>query len=174
VLVLCVFAFDPHVSEEARRYGRLTVLPVRMNADLMMGGALKPTGTGNLFTVFGEPDVEVATGENGKVTVTIRGVDVYDPTTGQVRSTSTDEIACWFLDTADDEQAFIVRHAYFTGAGDPYERLRKALKAEVDEAAWASLYATSSRPFERPKTGKIAVKVINHFGDEVLKVYPVR
>ncbi len=173
LLVVCGFAFDPHVSEEAKRYGRLAVLPTRMNADLMMGDALKATGSGNLFTVFGEPDVEVATEPDGRLTVTIKGVDVYDPTTGQVRSNSVDDIACWFLDTAYDEQAFIVRHAYFTGADRPYERLQKALRAEIDEAAWASLYATTSRPFDPPKTGKIAVKVINHYGDEVLKVYPV-
>ncbi|MDP9367977.1 MAG: site-specific DNA-methyltransferase [Chloroflexota bacterium] len=174
LLVVCGFAFDPHVSEEAKRYGRLTVLPARMNADLMMGDALKATGSGNLFTVFGEPDVEMATEPDGRLTVTIKGVDVYDPTTGQVRSNSVDDIACWFLDTAYDEQAFIVRHAYFTGADRPYERLQKALRAEIDEAAWASLYATTSRPFDPPKTGRIAVKVINHYGDEVLKVYPIK
>ncbi len=174
LLVVCGFAFDPHVSEEAKRYGRLTVLPTRMNADLMMGDALKATGTGNLFTVFGEPDVEVTSLPDGRLTVTIKGVDVYDPTTGQVRSNSVDDIACWFLDTAYDEQAFIVRHAYFTGADRPYERLQKALRAEIDEAAWGSLYSTTSRPFDPPKTGKIAVKVINHYGDEVLKVYGVR
>jgi adenine-specific DNA-methyltransferase len=172
--VVCGFAFDPHVGEEAKRYGKLTVLPARMNPDLMMGGALKATGAGNLFMVFGEPDVEVTKGGDGTLTVAIRGLDVYDPTTGQVRSHATDGIACWFLDTAYDEEAFIVRHAYFTGAGQPYERLQKALKAEVDEAAWASLYATTSRPFDPPTTGKIAVKVINHYGDEVLRVYPVR
>ncbi len=173
LLVVCGFAFDPHVPEEARRYGRLTVLPARMNADLMMGDALKATGAGNLFTVFGEPDVAIAEGADGTVTVAIRGLDVYDPTTGQVRSNATDEIACWFLDTAYDEQQFVVRHAYFTGADKPFERLKKALKAEVDEAAWASLYATTSRPFALPATGRIAVKVINHYGDEVLKVYSV-
>lgn len=175
LLVVCGFAFDPHVSEEAKRYGRLAVLPARMNADLMMGDALKATGAGNLFTVFGEPDVEITKGTDGTLTVTIKGLDVYDPRTGEVRSNATDEIACWFVDTAYDEQQFVVRHAYFTGGNQPFDRLQsaKALKAEVDEAAWASLYATTSRPFEPPKTGRIAVKVINHYGDEVLKVYPV-
>ena len=82
-------------------------------------------------------------------------------------------MACWFIDTSYNGESFFVRHAYFTGADQPYERLRKALKAEVDEAAWASLYKTVSRPFQKPETGKIAVKVINHYGDEVLKVYRV-
>jgi adenine-specific DNA-methyltransferase len=173
LLLVCGFAFDPHVSEESRRYGSLTILPTRMNADLLMGDLLKTTGSGNLFMVFGEPDVEIDKGPDGKLTVAIRGLDVYDPTTGEIRSRSTNDIACWFLDTAYNEEAFVVRHAYFTGAGDPYERLRKALRAEIDEAAWASLYATTSRPFDPPVTGKIAMKVINHYGDEVLKVFSV-
>jgi adenine-specific DNA-methyltransferase len=133
---------------------------------------LKKTGAGNLFTVFGEPDVEV-TCKEGKVTVTLRGVDVYDPTTGEIRSHSTDDIACWFIDTNYDGECFFVRHAYFTGADEPYEKLKRALRAEIDEGAWSALYATTSLPFDPPKTGKIAVKVINHYGDEVMKVYPI-
>jgi len=152
--------------------GRLPVLLVRMNPDLAMGEELlKKTGSGNLFLVFGEPDVEIREVEEGKLQVEIRGVDVYDPTTGVVRSSSTDDIACWFLDTNYDEESFFVRHAYFTGEGDPYDKLKRALRADIDEAAWSTLYSTVSRPFDRPATGKIAVKVINHYGDEVLKVY---
>jgi len=174
LLVVCGFAFDPHVSEEAKRYGKLTVLVTRMNPDLSMGDELlKTTGAGNLFMVFGEPDVDIKKQKDGKVVVEIKGVDVYDPTTGQIRSNSTDDIACWFIDTEYNEESFFVRHAYFTGAEEPYEKLKRALKAEIDEAAWSSLYSTVSRPFEPPKTGKIAIKVINHYGDEVLKVYEV-
>lgn len=101
----------------------------------------------------------------------IRGLDVYDPTTGAIRNSSTDDIACWFIDTDYNGESFFVRHAYFTGADEPYEKLKRALRAEIDEAAWSSLYRTVSRPFEKPKSGKIAVKVISHFGDEVLKVF---
>ena len=174
LLIVCGFAFDPHVSEEARRYGKLTVLVTRMNPDLSMGDELlKTTGAGNLFMVFGEPDVDIREREDGKVVAEIRGVDVYDPTTGQIRSSSTDDIACWFIDTDYNEESFFVRHAYFTGADEPYEKLKRALKAEIDEAAWSSLYSTVSHPFAVPKTGKIAIKVINHYGDEVLKVYEV-
>ena len=174
VLVVCGFAFDPHVSEEAKRYGKLTVLPTRMNNDLAMGGdLLKKTGSGNLFMVFGEPDLDIQPQDNGKLVLEIRGVDVYDPTTGEIRSNSTDDIACWFIDTDYNSESFFVRHAYFTGADQPYEKLKKALRAEIDESAWSKLYSTVSRPFDRPSTGKIAVKVINHYGDEVLKVYEV-
>lgn len=174
LLIVCGFAFDPHVSEEAKRYGKLTVLPARMNPDLAMGDELlKKTGAGNLFMVFGEPDVDIRPQKNGKLVAEIKGVDVYDPTTGEVRSSSTDDIACWFIDTNYNGESFFVRHAYFTGAEEPYDKLKRALRAEIDEAAWASLYSTTSQPFDRPTTGKIAIKVINHYGDEVLKVFGV-
>ncbi len=172
LLVVLGFAFDPHVTQEAREYGRLTVLPARINPDLQMGDhLLKKSGAGNLFMVYGEPDLEIKTLPDGKLTVTIKGVDIFDPTTGEIRSSSTDEIACWFIDTDYNGESFFVRQAYFTGADEPYEKLKRALRADIDEAAWSALYATTSYAFERPKTGKIAVKVINHYGDEVLKVY---
>ena len=174
VLLICGFAFDPHVSEEAKRYGNLMVLPIRMNNDLSMGDELlKKTGAGNLFMIFGEPDVDIRKQNDDMLVVEIKGVDVYDPTTGEIRSSSVDDIACWFIDTDYDGESFFVRHAYFTGADEPYDKLKRALKAEIDEAAWSSLYRTSSRPFTMPQTGKIAVKVINHYGDEVLKVFEV-
>lgn len=145
-----------------------------MNPDLAMGDELlKKTGAGNLFTVFGEPDLSVERQADGRLVVEVRGVVVYDPTTGEIRSNSTDDIACWFIDTAYNDEAFFVRHAYFTGADQAYERLKWALRAEIDEAAWSALYSTRSRPFERPERGRIAVKVINHYGDEVLKVLGV-
>jgi adenine-specific DNA-methyltransferase len=171
LLIVCGFAFDPHVGEEAKRYGKLTVLTARMNPDLAMGDELlKKTGAGNLFMVFGEPDIAVKKAAGGKLTVTLKGVDVYDPTTGQIRSNGTDDIACWFIDTNYNGESFFVRHAYFTGAEEPYERLKRALRAEIDEAAWSALYQTASQPFDPPATGKIAVKVINHYGDEVMRV----
>ena len=191
LLLMCAFAFDATAGEtakefqpaegsgwavaaEERKLGKLRVLLVRMNPDLAMGAELlKKTGAGNLFMVFGEPDVEIRRVDDGLVQVEIRGVDVYDPTTGQVRSSSTDDIACWFIDTNYNEESFFVREAYFTGAGDPYGSLRKALRADIDEAVWATLYTTESRPFGAPDTGKIAVKVINHYGDEVMKVFSV-
>ena len=173
LLIVCGFAFDPHVAEETRLYGNLTVLPARMNPDLAMGDTLlKKTGSGNLFMVFGEPDVDIRQ-DNGKIIAEIKGLDIYDPTTGEIRASSTADIACWFIDTNYNEESFFVRHAYFTGADKPYEKLKRALRAEVDEAAWSALYSTISRPFDPPETGKIAVKVINHYGDEVLQVYEV-
>ncbi len=192
ILLVCGFAFDARAGETANEFtaaeeiprgvaavaersgqlGRLPILLARMNPDLAMGDELlKKTGAGNLFMVFGEPDITIHKEKDGKISVEIRGVDVYDPTTGAIRSNSTSDIACWFIDTAYNEESFFVRHAYFTGDKEPYERLKRALRAEIDEGAWSALYSTRSIPFDRPKTGKIAVKVINHYGDEVLKVY---
>ena len=174
MLIICGFAFDPHVAEEAKLYGNLTVLPTKMNPDLAMGDELlKKTGAGNLFMVFGEPDVEIKTQNNGQIVIEIKGIDVYDPTTLQIRSASTDDIACWFIDSNYNGESFFVRHAYFTGAKEPYENLKRALRAEIDEAAWSSLYSTASQAFDKPETGKFAVKVINHYGDEVLKVFEI-
>jgi adenine-specific DNA-methyltransferase len=163
------------VAEESKRYGTLTVLPTKMNPDLAMGDELlKKTGAGNLFMVFGEPDTEVKRGKDGSATVTLIGLDIYDPTTGSIRSSSTDDIACWFLDTNYNGESFFVRHAYFLGANKPMEKLKKALKEEINAEAWESLYSNVSRPFPAPSTGKIAIKVINHYGDEVLKVFDVK
>jgi adenine-specific DNA-methyltransferase len=174
VLVVCGFAFDAHVGSETMNLGRLTVLKARMNEDLHMAEHLKKTGAGNLFVVFGEPDMAVEAAGDGTFTVRIKGVDIFDPTTGEVRSSAdpAEDIACWFLDSDYDGDSFFVRHAYFLGR-DPYERLKRTLKAEIDEAAWETLNSTTSRPFPAPKSGRIAVKVINHYGDEVMKVFRV-
>ena len=159
------------VAQE-RAFGRIKMLLVRMNVDLLMGDDLKKTGAGNLFTVFGEPDLEIRHEDgSGDVVVELHGVDVYDPTSGEIRSRATDQIALWMIDSNYNEESFFVRHCYFTGGNDPYKRLKTALKAEIDEDAWASLNSTTSRPFPKPDTGKIAVKVINDYGDEVMKVF---
>jgi adenine-specific DNA-methyltransferase len=172
LLVVCGFAFDAR-AEEMNALGALPIIYARMNADLLLGDQLKKTGAGNLFTVFGQPDVEIRTLDDGQLQVDIHGIDVYDPTTGEIRSDAPDQIASWFIDTDYNGESFFVRHAYFCGGDQPYERLKRALKAEIDEAAWETLYSATSRPFPRPSSGKIAVKVINHYGDEILKVYEV-
>jgi len=183
VLLVTGFAFDPNAWEKAKEInpevaeknlGKLRVLLVRANPDLAMGNELlKKTGAGNLFMVFGEPDIEISrTGD--EIVVELKGLDVYDPTTGQVRSASTADIACWFIDTNYDGTSFFVRHAYFTGGQKPYESLAKTLRAEISAEGWASLYSTTSRPFPVPETEKIALKVINHYGDEVLQVYEIK
>jgi adenine-specific DNA-methyltransferase len=172
VLIACAFNYDAH-SAEFNKLGRIPILKARMNADLHMANDLKNTGAGNLFVIFGEPDIDINTLDDGKLQVKIHGVDVFHPQSGEVRSSNADEIACWFIDTDYNEESFFVRHAYFLGASDPYKSLKTTLKAEIDEEAWSSLYSDTSRPFAKPKSGRIAVKVINHLGDEVMKVFSV-
>ncbi len=174
VLIACAFNFDAGASEFAK-LGALSVLKARMNADLHMAEDLKNTGKGNLFVVFGEPDIAVEEAEGGQLRVRVHGVDVYHPGSGDIRSDNADGIACWFVDTDYNGESFFVRHAYFLGANatDPYKSLKTTLKAEIDADAWNTLYSDVSRPFEKPMSGRIAVKVINHLGDEVMKVVRV-
>lgn len=172
VLICCAFNYDAH-SSEFDKLGRIRVLKARMNPDLHMGGDLKTTGAGNLFVIFGEPDIRITEAGDGLVQVQVFGVDVFKPQTGEVQSEGTDGIALWMLDTDYNEESFFVRHAYFLGANDPYKALKTTLKAEIDEEAWETLYSDTSRPFAKPKSGRIAVKVINHLGDEVMKVFAV-
>ena len=190
LLLVCAYAFDAGAGEQAtnetnaehtfsvdgqRQVGRLRVLNVRINADLMMDDDLKNTGVGNLFTVFGEPDITVTSSvDEDTITVTLNGLDIYDPNKGTIRSSDPEDIACWFIDTNYSGDAFYVRHAYFSGgAADPFDALKKALRAEINAEAWDALYRTESLPFAKPETGKIAVKAINHYGDEALRVFGV-
>jgi adenine-specific DNA-methyltransferase len=172
VLISCAFNFEAHTTE-FNKLGNVPVLKARMNADLHMAEDLKNTGKGNLFVIFGEPDIELIDAADGKLRVKVNGVDVFKPQTGEVVSNGADGIACWFIDTDYNEESFFVRHAFFLGANDPYGSLKTTLKAEIDPDAWATLHSDTSRPFDKPKSGRIAVKVINHLGDEVMKVFRV-
>ena len=172
VLIACAFSYDAHAAE-FEKLGRIPVLKARMNADLHMAGDLKNTGKGNLFVIFGEPDIDILEEGDDAIRVRINGVDVFHPNTGEVRSDGADGIACWFVDTDYNEESFFVRHAYFLGANDPYKALKTTLKAEIDPDAWATLNSDTSRPFPKPASGRIAVKVINHLGDEAMKVFRV-
>jgi adenine-specific DNA-methyltransferase len=171
VLIACAFNYEAHTTE-FNKLGRIPVLKARMNADLHMSDDLKNTGKGNLFVIFGEPDITLLP-ESGKLRVKVNGVDVFKPQTGEVISDGADGIACWLIDTDYNEESFFVRHAYFLGANDPYNALKTTLKAEINEEAWSTLHSDTSRPFDKPKSGRIAVKVINHLGDEVMKVFKV-
>ena len=170
VLITCAFNYEAHATEFSN-LGRVPVLKARMNADLHMAEDLKNTGKGNLFVIFGEPDIDLIEDADRKLRVKINGVDVFKPQTGEVVSDGADGIACWFIDTDYNEESFFVRHAYFLGAGDPYGSLKTTLKAEIDAEVWSTLNSDTSRPFEKPRNGRIAVKAINHLGDEVMKVF---
>ncbi len=172
LLIACAFNYEAHTTE-FEKLGKIPVLKARMNADLHMAADLKNTGKGNLFVIFGEPDIDLLDAEDNQIKVCVNGVDVFHPNTGEVRSDGPDGIACWFVDTDYNGESFFVRHAYFLGANDPYKALKTTLKAEIDTDAWASLHSDTSRPFDKPGSGRIAVKVINHLGDEVMKIFRV-
>ena len=172
VLIACAFNFDAHAGEFSK-LGKIPVLKARINADLHMADNLKNTGKGNLFVIFGEPDITITTQKDQRLVVKVNGVDVFNPSTGEVRSDNADGIACWFIDTDYNGESFFVRHAYFLGQNDPYKSLKTTLKAEIDHDVWATLNSDTSRPFPRPVSNRIAVKVINHLGDEVMKVFKV-
>ena len=172
VLIACAFNYDAHASE-FNKLGRIPILKARMNADLHMADDLKNTGKGNLFVIFGEPDIDILDAKDNQVQVKVNGVDVFHPNTGEISSDNADGIACWFVDTDYNQESFFVRHAYFLGANDPYKALKTTLKAEINQEAWETLHSDTSRPFPKPTSGRIAVKVINHLGDEVMKVFRV-
>jgi len=172
VLITCAFNYEAHTTDFNQLSG-VPVLKARMNADLHMAEDLKNTGKGNLFVIFGEPDIAIHTLEDGQLQVEVKGVDVFHPNTGEVRSDGPDGIACWFIDTDYNEESFFVRHAYFLGQNDPYKSLKTTLKAEIDEEAWSTLNSPLSRHFPKPKNHRIEIKVINHLGDEVMKVFKV-
>jgi adenine-specific DNA-methyltransferase len=172
VLIACAFNYDAHATEFSK-LGRIPVLKARMNADLHMAEDLKNTGKGNLFVIFGEPDITLITEPDGRLRVKVNGVDVFKPQTGEVVSGGPEDIACWFIDSDYNGESFFVRHAYFLGANDPYSALKTTLKTEINVEAWETLHSDTSRPFDKPATGRIAVKVINHLGDEVMKVFRV-
>jgi adenine-specific DNA-methyltransferase len=177
LLVIAATSFDASAHSEPSQVDNLRVMKVKINPDLSMGDLLKKTGSGNLFLAFGEPEVKLNETKEG-IVIEILGVDVYDPVKSEIRTSGSGnpdhDIAAWFIDTNYNGEAFFVTHAYFLGADKPFEKLKKALKADINEDLWEELYSTTSRPFPKPKTGRIAVKVINHYGDEVMKVVEVK
>ena len=170
-VISCAFSYEANIG--SLEFPGMPILKARMNADLHMAGELKSTGTGNLFVVFGEPDIDIIEQDDGRYRVKIKGVDIFDPKKGEVKSSDTKDIACWFVDTNYNAQSFFVRQAYFLGQKDPYENLRKTLNTTIDKEAWESIYSDESRPFDKPATHHIAVKIINHLGDEVMKVFRI-
>jgi adenine-specific DNA-methyltransferase len=170
-VICCAFSYEANIG--SLEFPGMPIIKARMNADLHMAGELKSTGTGNLFVVFGEPDIDIIEEKDGRYRVKIKGVDIFDPKKGEVKSSDTKDIACWFVDTNYNAQSFFVRQAYFLGQKDPYEQLRKTLNTTIDKEAWESIYSDVSRPFDKPETHHIAVKIINHLGDEVMKVFRV-
>jgi adenine-specific DNA-methyltransferase len=170
VLIACAFNYDAHAAE-FDKLGRIPVLKARMNADLHMAGDLKNTGKGNLFVIFGEPDIDILPRRRRP-----------DSGQGQRRGRVPPQHRRSPQRRPRRHRLLVHRHRLqrrellrpprlLPGQNDPYKALKTTLKAEIDAEAWATLHSDVSRPFDKPKTGRIAVKVINHLGDEVMKVF---
>ena len=175
-------------NKEGKNFSSNPVYPVKQNSEkraaIFIGPefgtvsrpdlvAARETGDAGFDVLISDRDFPVSLTTSHMAQATVHGVDVFHPNTGEVRSDGAEGIACWFIDTDYNEESFYVRQAYFPVANDPYKALKTTLKAEINEEAWATLNSDTSRPFDKPKSGRIAVKVINHLGDEVMKVFRV-
>lgn len=167
--VVCAFGFEAHATEEVGALAGCRVLLARMNADLHM--ELDDKGVNaNAFVIYGEPDVDILR-EGNNFRVQLNGVDVYVPKLNTVRSGEIDDIDCWMVDSDYNEQCFVARQVFFPDNPTLYKALKKMLNNDIDAEEWEAAAGTLSHPFPRPYSNKIAVKVINHFGDEVMKIY---
>ncbi len=167
--VVCAFGFEAHATEEIGALAGCRVLLPRMNADLHMDLDDKVVDS-NAFFIYGEPDVDILR-EGNDFRVQLNGVDVYVPKLNTVRSGEVDDIDCWMVDTDYNEQCFVARQVFFPDNPTLYKALKKMLNNDIDAEEWEAAAGTLSHPFPRPYSNKIAVKVINHFGDEVMKIY---
>jgi adenine-specific DNA-methyltransferase len=179
VLVFAGFAFDPEAQATIQKnpVPKLKVQMAHISPDVIVGAysdspLLKTTKTSQLFTVFGEPDVKLEKNKDG-FTVGLCGVDLYDPTTGEVHSSAADEIPAWFLDEDYDGYTFRMCQAFFpkeATAKNPWDRLENALRGLVDKEKMEKFRGTESLPFKTGPQQQIAVKVIDIRGNEVMVV----
>jgi len=173
-LILAGFAFDPEAQATIQKnpIPRLKIHLSHISPDVIVGDLLKATKGSQLFTVFGQPDVRVEKGADGFV-VKLLGVDIYDPETGEVHSTSSGEIPAWFLDEDYDGYTFRICQAFFpkeATAKNPWDRLENALRGVVDKDKMEMFRGTESLAFRGGQEKRIAVKVIDNRGNEVMVV----
>jgi adenine-specific DNA-methyltransferase len=175
VLIFAGFAFDPEAQALIQKapVAGLQVHFANVAPDVLVGDLLKTTRASQIFTVFGQPDVRVEKQQHGTYRVALRGVDVYDPLTGEVHSTRGEDVAAWFLDTDYDGMTFHICQAFFPGAPDAWEKLQRALKAQIAPEAFEQMRGTISFPFQPGDHQRIAVKVIDFRGNEVVRVMPL-
>ena len=172
ILVFAGFAFDPEAQALIQKapVAGLQVHFANVSPDVLVGDLLKTTRASQIFTVFGQPDVNVQKQKDGTFVVELRGVDIYDPLTGEVHSTRGEDVAAWFLDTDYDGRTFHICQAFFPGDPDAWEKLQRALKAQIDPEAFDRMRGTVSFPFQPGEHRRIAVKVIDFRGNEVVRV----
>jgi adenine-specific DNA-methyltransferase len=175
VLIFAGFAFDPEAQAFIQKVpvAGLQVHFANIAPDVLVGDLLKTTRASQIFTVFGQPDVRVEKQKDGTYRVELRGVDIYDPLSGEVHSTRGEDVAAWFLDTDYDGKTFKISQAFFPGDPDAWEKLQRALKAQIAPEAFEQMRGTVSFPFQPGEHQRIAVKVIDFRGNEVVRVIPL-
>ena len=172
ILLFAGFSFDPEAQSLIQKapVPDLEIHFVNISPDVLVGDLLKTTRASQVFTAFGQPDVEVEEQKDGTYIVRLKGVDIYDPITGEVHSASGEDVAAWFLDTDYDGMTFHICQAFFPGDPKAWEKLQRALKAYIDPEAFEKMRSTTSFPFKPGKHKRIAVKVIDFRGNEVVRV----
>jgi adenine-specific DNA-methyltransferase len=175
ILLFAGFAFDPEAQALIQKVpvSGLQVHFANIAPDVLVGDLLKTTRASQIFSVFGQPDVRVEKQKDGTCVVQLRGVDIYDPLTGKVHSTRGEDVAAWFLDTDYDGKTFHICQAFFPGDANAWDKLQRALKAQIDAEAFERMRGTVSFPFQPGEHRRIAVKVIDFRGNEVVRVIPL-
>ncbi len=172
ILIFAGFSFDPEAQALIQKapVAGLEVHFANIAPDVLVGDLLKTTRASQIFTVFGQPDVAWKRNDDGTYVVELRGVDIYNPLTGQTEHSQGSEVAAWFLDTDYDGKTFHICQAFFPGDPDAWDKLQRALKAQIDPEAFHKMRGTVSFPFEVGKYRRAGVKVIDFRGNEVLRV----
>jgi adenine-specific DNA-methyltransferase len=175
MIVFCAFVFDPEAAKDIDQTKGIVALKVQMNTDLLTEDLKKARASNQSFWLMGQPDVEVRTRQDGLREIEVHGFDYFDTVKGELVSGGKSKIAVWLLDTDYDERSLFPRQVFFpmAGAKDGWNKLRKDLRAELDESRLAEFHGTVSLPFEPGENRKVAVKVVDDRGIESLKVIPL-
>lgn len=173
-LVVAGFSFDGAaqaiITDDPNPRVRCHMAHIRPDVNRGMDGLLKETPNSQIFTVFGSPHSELRPAEDGQFVVEMQGVDIYNPVDNTILPTSADKVAAWFLDGDYDERTFCITQAFFPDKS-AWQKLARALRGVVDEEYFAALSGTTSLPFPAGKHGRVAVKVIDPRGNEVMRVH---
>lgn len=175
MIVFCAFTFDPEAAKDIDATKGITALKAQMNTDLLTEDLKKNARQNQSFWLMGQPEVEVRQQKDGRYVVEVHGFDYFDTSSGELKSGGKKNIAAWSLDTDYDERSLFPRQVFFPMAGkkDGWHKLKKDIKAELDESKLDKLHGTVSLPFEAGDNRKIAVKIVDDRGIESLKVLPL-
>tara|TARA_B100000519_G_scaffold202974_1_gene223321 strand:+ start:1647 stop:4349 length:2703 start_codon:yes stop_codon:yes gene_type:complete len=175
-IIFCGFVFDPEATSaiNSNIHPKIIAHASQIRPDIIMkdsegGNLLKTTSTSQLFSVFGEPDIENTKNEDGKYVISLHGVDIYNPLDGATHSENSDKVAAWFIDTDYNGRTFCIVQAFFPDKSS-WKKLEKALKGSLNQDRFEMLTGKESIPFKEGKYKKAAVKVIDQRGNEVMKV----